>query len=201
MYHLRSLDFDCQKRTWFLPRCILFLIPLPCLTIALTQVHAEMEVSVSRLVPACLTVSVISGGGVRWALKQFFCRLELKIHETIKRLQKDREQLHLKFCNSYFKRWHEWTIVKKKEPMLKMSLILPALWKWHRWMFVGKSLQKWRNLRESSKHATGEAFIGQEKILGYNVEWLGPQEGLLYPFIPKRKFFCFKIFLNCRKML
>ena len=49
-----------------------FLIPLPCLTFAIAQVHAEMEVSVSRLVPACLTVSVISGGGVRWALKQFF---------------------------------------------------------------------------------------------------------------------------------
>ena len=46
----------------------------------------------------------------------------------------------------------------------------------------------------------GGGFHRSRKILGHNREWFGPQEGLLYHFIPKQKFLHFKIFLECLKM-
>ena len=46
----------------------------------------------------------------------------------------------------------------------------------------------------------GGGFHRSRKILGHDGERFGPQEGLLYHFIPKQKFYYFKIFLKCRKM-
>ena len=50
-----------------------------------------------------------------------------------------------------------------------------------------------------NKARHGGGFHRSRKILGYNVEWFGPQEGSLYHFILKQKIFCFKIFLKCSR--
>ena len=52
----------------------------------------------------------------------------------------------------------------------------------------------------TNKTRHGGGFHRSRKMLGHNGEWFGPQEGLLYHFIPKQKFFYFKIFFKCCKM-
>ena len=52
---------------------------------------------------------------------------------------------------------------------------------------------------DSARHGGG--FHRSRKMLGHDGEWFGLQEGLLYPFIVKRKKFCFKIFFKSTKCL